>query len=208
MTKGTTVIGGSVSLQIAQKIARTGAIFLVGLNVGAPAFAADAPPTTAPVSYISRPIYSEPSTGLQLPPGCEVDPTWRTTVPSSDLEIWIAKCADDSRIWLLKRAVVEVLNSRQSRLRFEVIDERIVADETPGESLSVQCTGPRDESGYVVRGAHWRAEGKELRLKNARSVMKADTHTQTLVDSEIGDVDCSRFPEREAMMKRLQQAHE
>jgi hypothetical protein len=26
-----------------------------------------------------------------------------------------------------------------------------------------------------------------------------------LVDAEIGQVDCIRFPEREAMMKRLQQ---
>jgi hypothetical protein len=159
-------------------------------------------------SFVTRPIYSEPATGLQLPPGCEVDPSWRSTVANSDLEIWIAKCSGEARAWLVKRAVVEVLNSRQSRLRFEVMDERVLADETPGESLSVQCTGPRDETGYVVRGAHWRTEGKELRLKSAKAVMKADARTQTLVESEIGDVDCSRFPEREAMMKRLQQGHD
>jgi hypothetical protein len=158
-------------------------------------------------SFIDRPVYSEPATGLQLPPGCEVDPSWRSPVANSDLEIWIARCAGEPRVWLLKRQVVEIVNARQSRLRFQVLDERVYPEETAGDTLSVQCTGPRDEPGYVVRGARWRDDGKELRLKGARGVLRVDTRTQTLADSEVGAVDCARFPEREAMMKRLQQTH-
>jgi len=156
-------------------------------------------------SYVARPIYSDPASGLQLPPGCEVDPSWRTPVPNSDMEIWIAACAAEPRVWLLRRQVVEVVNARQSRLRFEVLDERVYPEETAGDTLSVQCTGPRDESGYVVRGAHWRGDGKELRLKGARGVLHVDMRAPSLADGEIGAVDCARFPEREAMMKRLQQ---
>jgi len=158
-------------------------------------------------SFLGRPIYSEPASGLQLPPRCQVDPTWRTNVRSTDLEIWIATCSGAARVWLLRRQVIEVLNSRQSRLRFEVLDERIYPDETPGDSLSVQCTGPTDETGYVVRGARWREDGKELRLKTAHGALRLDPRTQRLGDTEIAAIDCTRFPEREAMMKRLQQAH-
>jgi hypothetical protein len=158
-------------------------------------------------SFIGRPVYSEPATGLQLPPGCEVDPSWRSAVANSDLEIWIARCGGEPRVWLLKRQVVEIVNARQSRLRFQVLDERVYPEETAGETLSVQCTGLRDEPGYVVRGARWRDDGKELRLKGARGVLRVDTGAQTLADSEVGAVDCARFPEREAMMKRLQQTH-
>ncbi len=164
-------------------------------------------PSVGEESFVDRPIYSEPSTGLQLPPGCEVDPSWRSPVAGSDLEIWVARCASGPRVWLLRRQVVEIVNARQSRLRFQVIDERVYPDETAGETLSVQCTGPRDESGYVVRGARWRDSGRELRLKSARGVLRVDLNTQLLADSEVGAVDCARFPEREAMMKRLQQAH-
>jgi len=164
-------------------------------------------PLPAEESFIDRPVYSEPSTGLQLPPGCEVDPSWRSSVAGSDLEIWIARCAGAPRVWLLRRQVVEIVNARQSRLRFQVIDERVYPEETAGDSLSVQCTGPRDESGYVVRGARWREDGRELRLKSARGVLRVDVNAQALADSEVGAVDCARFPEREAMMKRLQQAH-
>jgi hypothetical protein len=156
-------------------------------------------------SFVGRPIYSEPSTGLQLPPGCEVDPSWRTVVAGTDLEIWVAQCLDQPRVWLLKRQIIEVVNARLSRLRFQVLDERVFADEKAGESLSVQCTGPRDESGYVVHGAQWRPDSKDLRLKSAKGVLRADSRAQSLVDAEIGAVDCVRFPEREAMMKRLQQ---
>ncbi len=156
-------------------------------------------------SFVGRPIYSEPAGGLQLPPGCEVDPSWRSSVANSELELWVAQCANTPRVWLLKRQVIEVISARQSRLRFQVLEERVYADESAGETLSVQCTGPHDESGYVVRGAHWRSDNKDLRLKSAKEVLRADARTQSLVSSEIGAVDCVRFPEREAMMKRLQQ---
>jgi len=158
-------------------------------------------------SFLGRPIYSEPATGLQLPPSCEVDPAWRTNVRGTDLEIWIAACGPGARVWLVRRQVVEVVNGRQARLRFEVLDERAYSDETAGDSLSVQCTGPSDETGYVVRGARWREDGKELRLKAARGAMRAEARTQRLIDTELGAIECTRFPEREAMMKRLQQAH-
>lgn len=166
-------------------------------------------PCLAPAadSFVGRPIYSEPASGLQLPPGCEVDPSWRSPVPGTDLEIWIAQCAAGPRVWLLRRHVVEVINARQSRMRFEVLDERVYPDEVAGETLSVQCTGPRDEAGYVVHGARWREDGKEKRLSKALGVLRADVPSQRLADSEVGAVDCARFPEREAMMKRLQQGH-
>ena len=156
-------------------------------------------------SYAGRPIYSEPAAGLQLPPGCEVDPSWRSPVPGNDLEVWVAQCGGTARVWLLKRQVLEIIDARQSRLRFQVLDERILPEESAGETLSVQCAGPRDESGFIVRGARWRADDRELRLRSAKGVMRADARTQTLVDADIGAVECVRFPEREAMMKRLQQ---
>ena len=155
-------------------------------------------------SFLGRPIYSEPASGLQLPPGCQVDPSWRSAVAGTDLEIWIALCTETPRVWLLRRQVLEVVEARLVRLRFEVIDEHAFPEETAGETLSVQCTGPSDEAGYVVRGARWRSDGKGLRLRNARGVLRVDTRAQTLVESEIGAVDCARFPEREAMMKSLQ----
>jgi hypothetical protein len=166
---------------------------------------AAAPTAGAESSFVGRPIYSEPATGLQLPPGCEVDPSWRSSVAGTDLELWVAQCANQPRVWLLKRQVIEIVSARQSRLRFQVLDERVFPDEKAGETLSVQCTGPRDESGYVVHGAHWRSDSKDLRLNSAKGVLRADSRAQTLVESEIGAVDCVRFPEREAMMKRLQQ---
>jgi hypothetical protein len=156
-------------------------------------------------SYLGRPVYSEPATGLQLPPGCEVDPSWRSTVAGSDLEIWIALCGGESHAWLVRRQVIEVVNARQSRLRFQVLDDRAFPGETAGDTLSVQCSGVNDEPGFLVRGALWRGDGKELRLKGARGVLRVDVRGQRLVDAEIGAVVCSRFPEREAMMKRLQQ---
>src|SRR6202161_2678739 len=91
-----------------------------------------AEPARAADSFIDRPIYSEPATGLQLPPGCEVDPSWRSSVAGTDLEIWIARCAGEPRVWLLKRQVVEIVNARQSRLRFQVLDERVYPEETAG----------------------------------------------------------------------------
>jgi len=187
-------------LRIAAGAVQPGLVLGIGLAVLAG-------PLLAEESYVERPVYSEPSTGLQLPPGCEVDPSWRSSVAGSDLEVWIARCAGTPRVWLVRRQVVEIVNARQSRLRFQVIDERIYPEETAGDTLSVQCTGQRDESGYVVRGARWRDDGRELRLKSARGVLRVDVGSQTLADSEVGAVDCARFPEREAMMKRLQQSH-
>ncbi len=174
-----------------------GAIFLWLLATTAGAAEAE--------SYVGRPIYSEPASGLQLPPLCQVDPSWRASVSGTDLEIWVALCWGDARVWLLRRQVIEVVSARQSRLRFEVLDEHVYPQEVAGDTLSVQCTGPRDEPGYVVRGAQWRSDGKELRLRNARGVLRPDARTQKLVDTEVGAVECVRFPEREAMMKRLQQ---
>jgi hypothetical protein len=171
---------------------------------GAPADGTLASPEPA-TPYRGRPIYSEPSMGLQLPPGCEVDPSWRAPLPGGELEVWIARCDATARVWLVRRQVLEVLNARQTRLRFEVLDERVVAGEDAGETVSVQCSGMHDESGFVVLGARWRPEGRQLRLRSARAVLRGDTRGMRLVDAEIGQVDCIRFPEREAMMKRLQQ---
>lgn len=158
-------------------------------------------------SYVGRPIYSEPATGLQLPPGCEVDPSWRSPVTGSDLEIWVAQCSGTAHVWLLKSQVVEVVSARQARKRFQILDERIYPSEIAGETLSVECTGPHDEQGYVVRGARWRDDGQERRLKGAAGAVRADTRTQVLVDAEASAIDCVRFPAREAEMRRLQQGH-
>jgi hypothetical protein len=174
------------------------ALLIAGMSAVAAA------PGDAP-AYRGRPVYSEPAVGLQLPPGCEVDPSWRAPLPGGDLEVWIARCDAVARVWLVRRQVLEVLNARQTRLRFEVIDERIAANEDAGESISVQCSGPHDESGFVVLGARWRPEGRQLRLRSARAVLRADARSQSLADADVGQVDCIRFPEREAMMKKLQQ---
>jgi hypothetical protein len=155
--------------------------------------------------FIGRPIYSEPTLGLQLPPGCEVDPSWRTAIAGSELDLWIANCGDVPRVWLLKRQVIEIVNARQSRVRFQVLDERLYPEETAGETISLQCTGPNDEPGFVVHGARWRPDNKDLRLRSAKGVLRVDRQAERLQDAEIGAVDCVRFPEREAMMKRLQQ---
>lgn len=189
------------------RVAGAAALPVGALAAGLLALLCMAGPAAAAESYVDRPVYSEPATGLQLPPGCEVDPSWRSPVAGSDLEIWIARCAGEPRVWLLKRQVVEIVNARQSRLRFQVVDERVYPEETAGDTLSVQCTGPRDETGYVVRGARWRENGRELRLKSARGVLRVDVNTPAMADSEVGAVDCARFPDREAMMKRLQQSH-
>ncbi|HEX7157160.1 MAG TPA: hypothetical protein VF229_08090 [Burkholderiaceae bacterium] len=157
-------------------------------------------------SYVGRPIYSEPSTGLQLPPRCEVDPGWRVSTNNAELEVWLAVCDGTARAWLLKRQVIEALNARQARLRYQVLDERQLPGETAGETASVQCSGRRDETGYVVLGARWRGDGKELRLAGARGALRGDPSSQRLADADVGGIDCTRFPEREAMMKRLQQA--
>jgi hypothetical protein len=168
---------------------------LAGMLACLPALAED---------YTERPIYSEPASGLQLPPGCVVEPSWRVPVPASDIDLWVASCQGQSRIWLLRRQVVEVVNGRQVRLRFQVLQDMVLPDEVAGDTLSVQCSGTHEEGGYVVRGARWRNAGTELRLRSARSVLRVDVRNLRLVETEIAAVDCVRFPERENLMKRLQ----
>lgn len=165
------------------------------------------PAAQAQDSYTGRPIYSEPASGLQLPPGCRIEPTWRTRIGTSDHEVWIVLCAGVARSWLLRRSLVEMLGANQARLRFQVMDERVWPGETAGDTLSAQCTA-RDGSqdGFVVQGARWRAVGPELRLNSAQSVARADLAAQKFVPATLAQVECLRYPEREAMLRRLQQA--
>lgn len=163
---------------------------------------------SAPASYVGRPIYSEPATGLQLPPGCAMQPSWRARLSPQDYEVWIVDCNQVARVWLLKRSVLEMVNATQARLRFQVLDEQLWPDESAGESLSVQCVGrARQEPGYVVVGAKWRSapgKGGEVGLTSAKAVVRADLTTLKFVPATLADVDCARYPEREAMMLRLQ----
>jgi len=159
-------------------------------------------------SHVGRPIYSEPGTGLQLPPGCAVEPSWRSKLGSSDLEVWIADCGGTVHGWLLRRAVIEVVAANQARLRFLVLDERVWPGETAGDSASVQCNGRAGgEQGYVVIGAKWRSVGKdnkELRLNSAAGAVHADRSALKFLDTPVAAVECARFPAREAMMRQLQ----
>jgi hypothetical protein len=156
-------------------------------------------------AYVGRPIYSDPTNGLQLPPGCVVEPTWRSRISGTEMEVWVVNCDSVARVWLLMRQVVEMLNAREARVRFQVVDERELAGETAGESLSVQCTGSSDASAIVVHGARWRNAGHELRLAGARGAFRADVPHRRLIESDLSGVDCVRFPDREAMMRKLQQ---
>lgn len=164
---------------------------------------------TPATGYVGRPIYSEPGAGLQLPPGCTVEPAWRAKLGNSDLEVWIAACEGTVRAWLLRRSVLEVLAGNHARLRFQVLDERVWLGETAGESASVQCSGRADgEAGFVVIGAKWRGIGKnnaELRLAGATAAVRADRSALKFLDTPVSAVECARFPAREAMMRRLQQ---
>lgn len=158
-------------------------------------------------SYAGRPVYSEPGSGLQLPPGCKVEPPWRARLGASDLEVWVVECGGIVRTWLLRRSVLEMVDAKQARLRFQILDDRGWAGETAGESASVQCVGrSAQEGGYVVLGARWRGNGRELRLVSATSVIRADPAAQKFVAATLAQVECVRFPEREAMLRRLQQA--
>lgn len=158
-------------------------------------------------SYVGRPIYSEPGAGLQLPPGCHIEPTWRARIGTSDLEVWVVECGGVARSWFLRRSLIEMIAGNQARLRFQVLDERQWLGETAGDSLSVQCVGKSGpEAGYVVHGARWRANGSELRLASAQAVIRADPATQKFVAASLSQVECTRHPEREAMLRRLQQA--
>jgi len=173
------------------------------LAASSAATAADAP---AEESFIGRPIYSEPTTGLQMPPTCVIEPSWRAHT-SGDFELWIVVCGQTAHAWMVRRQVVEMLGAGLARLRFQVVDERVYPGESAGESLSVQCTGRgKDMDGYLVVGAKWRQDGKELRLASALTVLHADPVKQVLVNVDAGQVDCVRFPQREATMRQLQQA--
>jgi hypothetical protein len=166
------------------------------------------PSAHAQSDYKGRPIYSEPSSGMQMPPNCSLEPSWRSRLGSnSDLELWVVECDKLARLWLLKRQTVEMVGANQARLRFQVIEDQPHPEQTAGDSLSVQCTGRGEQtSGFAVVGAKWREAGKELRLTSAQSAVRADPSTQKLVSAPVSSVECVRFPQREAMMRRLQQA--
>jgi hypothetical protein len=179
-------------------------LFAVAALVSAASDAVRAQEGTEP--YVGRPIYSEPTTGLQLPPGCRVEPTWRARVVNRDVEVWVADCKGTTRAWLLRRSMIEVLGPNQARLRFQIVDEHVAKGETAGESASVQCTARNGESGgFVVFGAKWRPFGQELRLASAQSIVRADLKTHRFVDAALSQVDCVRFPHREEQMRQLQQ---
>jgi hypothetical protein len=157
--------------------------------------------------FIGRPIYSEPALGLQLPPGCRVEPTWRSRLGNRDLEVWVADCRGAARAWLLRRSMLEQVRPNQARLRFVILDEHVLSGETAGESVSVQCTARQGAAdGFVVVGAKWRPVGQELRLTSAQGVVRADLATQRFVHASLSDVDCVRFPKREEQMRQLQQS--
>jgi len=179
---------------------------LLALAFATQMFAAPPSPAAEPGSaYLGRPIYSDPSNGLQLPPTCNVEPTWRSRISGTEMEIWVLSCDSTARVWLLTRQIVEMLNAHEARLRFQVVDERVLPGETAGESLSVQCAGGNDASGIVVYGARWRSSGHELHLAGARGALRADVTRRRLNDAELNGLDCVRFPDREAMMRKLQQ---
>jgi hypothetical protein len=184
------------------------AALVLAVGVVAAGLAA-APPTSAaagPAStYLGRPIYSDPTNGLQMPPTCLVEPDWRARMSGAEMEVWVLTCDSVARAWLMTRQIVEMLGGRGARLRFQVVDERILPEETAGDSLTVQCTSADDDYPRVVRGAHWRAAGRELRLGGAQGALKVDLARRQLVDTGLAGIDCVRFPDRETMMRKLQQ---
>ncbi len=183
-----------------------GAVFCLAL-VAALSAARAAPMVKSVERYMGRPIYSEPATGLQLPPGCAIEPTWRARITTSDNEVWLVTCGGVVRAWLLRRAVLEVLAANSARVRFQVLDEQLLPGEIVGDTASVQCAGNADdEVGLVVLGAKWRAVGTELRLVSAQGALRADLARQKLVSTPLARMECTRYPEREAMMRRLQNA--
>ncbi len=134
--------------------------------------------------FVGRPIYSEPATGLQLPPGCTIEPTWRARINTSDNEVWLVTCGSVARAWLLRRAVLEVLAANSARVRFQVLDEQLLPGEVVGDTASVQCSGnSADDVGLVVLGAKWRAAGAELRLVSAQGALRADLARQKFVST-------------------------
>jgi hypothetical protein len=156
-------------------------------------------------SFVGRPVYSEPSSGLQMPPGCRVEAPWRARLGSTDIEVWVVECGGVVRTWMLRRSVLEMVDAKQARLRFQILDDRAWPGESPGDSASVQCTGRGgQDTGFVVIGAKWKGSGNELHLSTAQTVIRADAATQKFKAATVAQVDCTRFPEREAMLRRLQ----
>jgi len=188
------------TLKISLRAAGLGA--LVWLAGSQPALAQKAPVE----SYVGRPVYSEPGAGLQMPPGCQIEPSWRGRIGSTDLEVWVVSCDGETRTWAVRRSIVEMLAANQARLRFQVTDDRRWPGEVAGDTISVQCVGRNSaDAGFVVTGAKWKQAGAELRLTAAGSVLRVDPATQKFVAAALAQVDCARHPEREAMMRRLQQ---
>jgi hypothetical protein len=176
---------------------------LASLTGTGPALAQAAAPVA---SYIGRPVYSEPGAGLQMPPGCQIEPSWRGRIGTTDLEVWVVACDGETRTWAVRRSIVEMVAANQARLRFLVTDERRWPGEIAGDTASVQCVGRNStETGFLVIGAKWKQAGAELRLTTASSVLRVDPATQKFVSATLAQVDCARHPEREAMMRRLQQ---
>src|SRR3977135_499506 len=126
-------------------------------------------------SFVGRPVYSEPGNGLQMPPGCRVEPPWRSRLGSTDLEVWIVDCGGVVHTWMLRRSVLEMVDAKQARLRFQILNDRAWPGDTAGDSASGKC-------------------------------IRADAATQKFKAAAITQVDCTRFPDREAMLRRLQKA--
>ncbi len=156
---------------------------------------------------VGRPIYSEPGTGIALPPGCTFEPSWRARLANSDLELWAVECTLVPHLWLVRRGVIEYDRDNRARLRFMVLDERILPGETAGETISVQCASRGNaETGVAAIGAKWRSTQGALRLQTAKTAVKVDRRNAKLVDLPVDQIDCTRFLEREETMRRLQES--
>jgi hypothetical protein len=162
--------------------------------------------TTTASAYVGRPVYSEPGSGIALPPGCRFEPSWRARLANSDLELWVVDCTLLPHVWLVRRGVIAYDSNNRARLRFQILDDRKYAGETAGETVSVQCTGRGgSETGFAVIGATWRSNQGVLRLGAAKAALGVDRRAGKLVDLPTAKIDCSRFLDREEMMRQLQQ---
>ncbi len=162
--------------------------------------------TTTAAAYIGRPVYSEPGSGIALPPNCSFEPAWRARLANSDLELWVVDCSLLPHVWLVRRGVIEYDRSNRARLRFQILDERKYPGETAGETVSVQCTGRGgSETGFAVIGANWRSAQGVLRLGSAKAAVRVDRNAGKLVDLPLDKIDCTRFLDREETMRKLQQ---
>jgi hypothetical protein len=165
-------------------------------------------PSAAQDSFVGRPVFSEPKTGLALPPGCLLDANARARIANVDVELWLVECRLQARLWLVRRTTVGYDRSNVARLRFEVLDERPLPGETAVETASVQCA-PRNgaASPVAVLGATWkRVNANHLALAGAKSALTVDRRAGKLVDIGLDQIDCTRFLDREEQMRRLQGA--